>query len=63
MDLMSDLHNKLMMRRKGISGTKDQGGNVMDKISSMIPPPPPKSQQQHNSSNSEESEEVENDWE
>jgi WAS protein family homolog 1 len=61
LDLMSDLHNKLQLRRKGISGAKDQGTSVMTKISSMIPPPPPK--QQHNSSNSEESEDPENDWE
>lgn len=51
---MADLHNKLAMRRKGISGAKDSasiplardGGtltkpaNVMDRLSAMIPPPP-----------------------
>ncbi|CAD7088892.1 unnamed protein product [Hermetia illucens] len=49
-DLMADLHNKLLMRRKGISGAKDQNqpstssssGNVMDRLSALIPPPPPK---------------------
>lgn len=50
-NLMADLHAKLSMRRKGISGSKsdsspnvmnkDRGdGSVMDKISAMIPPPP-----------------------
>ncbi|XP_055693901.1 WASH complex subunit 1 [Lutzomyia longipalpis] len=38
-DLMADLHNKLSMRRKGISGAKDPSG-VMDKMSALIPPPP-----------------------
>lgn len=51
---MADLHKKLAMRRKGISGTKENGAqtgatsssmavpsaNLMDSISSMIPPPP-----------------------
>lgn len=44
-DLMADLHAKLAMRRKGISGAKamddSNGGNAMDKVSAMIPPPPP----------------------
>lgn len=47
-DLMADLHNKLAMRRKGISGIKEiqqlppveAPPNVMDRISAMIPPPP-----------------------
>lgn len=43
-DLMADLHAKLAMRRKGISGAKaldgSGGGNAMDKVSAMIPPPP-----------------------
>ncbi|KAK6635262.1 hypothetical protein RUM44_000513 [Polyplax serrata] len=42
-DLMADLHNKLLMRRKGISGNvkKDTSPAVsaMDKVSAMIPPP------------------------
>lgn len=50
---MADLHKKLAMRRKGISGTKkdnEQKGNapalslgqptLADSISSMIPAPP-----------------------
>lgn len=46
-DLMSDLYAKLAMRRKGISGSKNQShgqiesGTVMFKVASMIPPPPP----------------------
>ncbi|XP_066143130.1 WASH complex subunit 1-like [Euwallacea fornicatus] len=44
-DLMADLHSKLMMRRKGISGIKnpDQGSSTTDstfaRLSSIIPPP------------------------
>ncbi|KAJ6633415.1 WAS protein family like 2 [Pseudolycoriella hygida] len=51
--LMDDLHKKLALRRKGISGNKDlgQGSNVMEGISAMIPPPPPK--QSDSSSESE----------
>lgn len=55
-DLMGDLMKKLCMRRRGISGNTSKpvsnkekdppstngGGNVMDKISAMIPPPIPK---------------------
>lgn len=48
---MADLHRKLAMRRKGISGTKDgqdakpkgmptDSGGLLSSISSMIPPPP-----------------------
>lgn len=52
---MADLHKKLAMRRKGISGAKEIGSQstnpaataaapssnlIMDSISSMIPPPP-----------------------
>lgn len=40
MDLMTDLHNKLMMRRKGISGAqKEEPQSVKDRLSSMIPAP------------------------
>lgn len=40
-DLMSDLRNRLQMRRKGISGAKEQNqpSDMMSKISTMIPPP------------------------
>ena len=41
-DLMADLHSKLLMRRRGISGTAQnpsETGSAMDRISSMIPPP------------------------
>lgn len=37
-NLMDDLHKKLMMRRKGISGVK-KPENVMDRLSALIPPP------------------------
>ena len=46
-DLMGDLMSKLNMRRKGISGARNnepepatQPAGAMDKISLMIPPPP-----------------------
>lgn len=44
-DLMSDLRNRLTMRRKGISGAKEQGqkpiepSSMMSRISQLIPPP------------------------
>lgn len=41
-DLMSDLHAKLAMRRRGIAGSKEakkEKASIMDKVSSMIPPP------------------------
>lgn len=37
-NLMDDLHKKLMMRRKGISGAK-KPSSVMDRLSDLIPPP------------------------
>ncbi|XP_072402143.1 WASH complex subunit 1 [Diabrotica undecimpunctata] len=46
-NLIADLHNKLFMRRKGISGAKQEQQTVVDadltlsRISSMIPPPEP----------------------
>ncbi|XP_055906607.1 WASH complex subunit 1 [Eupeodes corollae] len=64
-DLMADLHNKLLMRRKGISGAKDgrgnptDGGGVMSRLSSLIPPPPVKSQ---NSSSDDEDAGDDTDW-
>lgn len=42
-DLMADLHNKLLMRRKGISGAKENnpgsnsGGTMIEKLSALIP--------------------------
>ncbi|KAF5285275.1 hypothetical protein FQR65_LT13289 [Abscondita terminalis] len=47
-DLMADLHAKLSLRRKGISGSKNQNnsnfdvGSTMNRVSAMIPPPPTK---------------------
>ncbi|KAK9513032.1 hypothetical protein O3M35_001314 [Rhynocoris fuscipes] len=38
--LMDDLHEKLHMRRKGISGKVDNTDGMLDRIVSMIPPPP-----------------------
>lgn len=46
MDLMSDLHQKLSLRRKGIAGSKEakkeKSKSMMANISSRIPPPPKK---------------------
>lgn len=43
-NFIDDLHNKLQMRRKGISGAREnqEPGNVIDRLSALIPPPPPK---------------------
>ena len=54
-DLMGDLFSKLTMRRKGISGTKQeskQNDNMspMDKISAMIPAPKPQRSESRESS-------------
>nr|AGA18689.1 washout [Drosophila melanogaster] len=43
-DLMADLHNKLMLRRKGISGSQNPveataGNPLMQQLSRVIPPP------------------------
>lgn len=40
-DFISDLRNRLQMRRQGISGSKDQeqSGNILTKLVSIIPPP------------------------
>lgn len=52
---MADLHRKLAMRRKGIAGPKDaaqeasSSGNVMNKVSAMIPPPPKRAPSSSNS--------------
>lgn len=64
-DLMADLHNKLLMRRKGISGAKDgqtnspESGGVMSRLSSLIPPPPIRNQ---NSSSDEDDAGDDADW-
>ncbi|CAG9855379.1 unnamed protein product [Phyllotreta striolata] len=61
-DLMTDLHNKLFMRRKGISGAKQSQENGIDadstlsRIAAMIPPPEP-SNDPDSTSNDEEWEE------
>lgn len=69
---MADLHKKLAMRRKGISGAKENGAqsnipvaasvaapssNLMDSISSMIPPPPKPE------ANTDRSDDDDSDWE
>ena len=45
-DVMSDLKNKLLLRREGISGHKKEGGahmekreSVLEQMSYIIPPP------------------------
>lgn len=54
MDLMTDLHNKLMMRRKGISGAqKEEPQSVKDRLSSLIPPPTKKSSDDDDKSDDE----------
>lgn len=62
-DFMADLHAKLSMRRKGISGDKkmqnNQGldaGSTMSRLSSIIPPPLPSSSENPEST-------TDDDWE
>lgn len=60
-NFIDDLHSKLQMRRKGISGARenaDQPGNVIDRLSALIPPPPPKMAQEASASESNDEE----DW-
>lgn len=55
-DLMSDLHAKLALRRRGIAGTKEakkEKASLMDKVSSLIPPPPKRTESDNESSDSE----------
>lgn len=62
---MADLHAKLAMRRKGISGSRAAEGGLevssaMKKVSAMIPPPiPPANNEQVDSRGTEDEE---NDW-
>lgn len=59
-DLMSDLHAKLAMRRRGIAGNKEakkEKVSIMGKVSSMIPPPSKRSESDDDSNSSD------NDWE
>lgn len=55
-DLMSDLHAKLALRRRGIAGSKEakkeKKTSLMDKVSKMIPPPRETSESDGESSNS-----------
>lgn len=75
-DLMADLHNKLLMRRKGISGAKDNvenavkttsglstpsGNPVISRLSTLIPPPPPKGRAK-NTSDEEDEDSNDTDW-
>lgn len=56
---MADLHAKLAMRRKGISGAKLAGSepaNAMEKVSAMIPPPPQSSMTNEKNSATEDEE-------
>lgn len=61
-NFIDDLHSKLQMRRKGISGARenaDQPANVIDRLSALIPPPPPKMQMDASASGESNDEE---DW-
>lgn len=54
-NFIDDLHNKLQMRRKGLSGAREnqEPGNVIDRLSALIPPPPPKLDASASESNDE----------
>jgi WAS family protein 1 len=64
MDLMSDLHQKLMLRRKGIAGSKEakkeKSSSIMGRVSSLIPPPPKRGESDSDSDS--ESANDEDDW-
>ncbi|CAG4979561.1 unnamed protein product [Colias eurytheme] len=49
-DLMADLHAKLSMRRRGISGAERAGGTVLHTLASVIPEPGDQSSPQQSSS-------------
>lgn len=50
-DLMADLHAKLSMRRRGISGAeRSGGGSVLHTLASVIPEPGDQSEPQRSSS-------------
>ncbi|CAH2241321.1 jg20490 [Pararge aegeria aegeria] len=48
-DLMADLHAKLSMRRRGISGAERSGGTLLHTLASVIPEPTESSPQQSSS--------------
>lgn len=59
-DLMSDLHAKLALRRRGIAGSKEakkEKASLMEKVSSLIPPPSKRAESDDESSNTD------TDWE
>lgn len=49
-DLMADLHAKLSMRRRGISGAERTGGSLLQTLASIIPEPGEQSTSQRSSS-------------
>ncbi|VVC99199.1 unnamed protein product [Leptidea sinapis] len=49
-DLMADLHAKLSMRRRGISGAEKSGGTLLHALASAIPEPTEQSSPQQSSS-------------
>ncbi|CRL05314.1 CLUMA_CG017970, isoform A [Clunio marinus] len=52
MDLMSDLHAKLALRRRGIAGTKEtkkEKSSILAKVSSLIPAPTERSESDNDS--------------
>jgi WAS family protein 1 len=58
-DLMSDLHAKLALRRRGIAGSKEakkEKPSILDKVSSLIPPPSKRSE------SDDDSDSTDNDW-
>ncbi|CAG9812222.1 unnamed protein product [Chironomus riparius] len=65
LDLMSDLHQKLMLRRKGIAGSKEakkEKSSMMAKVSSLIPPPPKKPPSSDDSNSSDSDRNDDDDW-
>jgi hypothetical protein len=50
---MADLHAKLSMRRRGISGAERAGGSVLHTLASVIPEPGDQSSPHHSSNDSD----------
>lgn len=53
-NLINDLHSKLVMRRKGISGTRLKNESVIQRLSELMPSPPPQRNSSPDSSEDDE---------
>ncbi|XP_070508877.1 WASH complex subunit 1-like [Chironomus tepperi] len=66
MDFISDLNQKLLLRRKGIAGSKQakkEKSSMMARVSALIPPPPKKPPSSDDSDDSDSDGNDDDDWE